>query len=272
MAHWIIFTDLDGTLLHHETYDFKAAEPALEKIRALNIPLIINSSKTANEIRKFCQKMHLNSAFITENGACIYIPESEQKNPKNSYQEIILGIPYITITTLLAELRDKYDFKFQGFNDLSISQLIELTGLNQNEASDAKQRSASEPILWQDTENQKQLFKQLLQQNQLRLVKGGRFDHVMGHNDKSTAMAWLLDNYYTDTQMNTIALGDSPNDMAMLEQADLSAVIRKPDGNYMSICKNPAQVYYAKQSAPDGWQESIDFLLAKLNLQESLNE
>ncbi len=272
MTDWIIFTDLDGTLLHHETYAFEAAESALAKIRVLNIPLIINSSKTAAEIRKFCQKLHLNSAFITENGACIYLADLKYKTDKPKYQKVILGTPYHEIITTLTSLREQYHFNFQGFNDFSAPKLAQLTGLSQNEAKDAKQRSGSEPILWQDTETRKQLFEQLLEQKQLRLVQGGRFDHVMGHNDKAKAMAWLLDKLFKNSPPKTLALGDSPNDLAMLEQAEFSAVICKPDGSHLKIQKHPDQIYYARQCAPEGWQESIDFVLAKLNLQESYHE
>jgi len=46
----LVFTDLDGTLLTHEGYSWQPAAPALERLRQLDIPLILNSSKTAAEI------------------------------------------------------------------------------------------------------------------------------------------------------------------------------------------------------------------------------
>lgn len=46
----VIFTDLDGTLLDHETYSFAAAGEALEALTRENIPLILCSSKTRAEI------------------------------------------------------------------------------------------------------------------------------------------------------------------------------------------------------------------------------
>ena len=48
--HLIIFSDLDGTLLDHDDYRWQAADPALARLRAANIPLVLNSSKTVPEI------------------------------------------------------------------------------------------------------------------------------------------------------------------------------------------------------------------------------
>ena len=46
----IVFTDLDGTLLDHETYSLEPARPALDRLASEGIPLILASSKTAAEI------------------------------------------------------------------------------------------------------------------------------------------------------------------------------------------------------------------------------
>lgn len=42
----ILFSDLDGTLLDHDTYDWSPAQPALKQLAALEVPLVLTSSKT----------------------------------------------------------------------------------------------------------------------------------------------------------------------------------------------------------------------------------
>ena len=49
----IVFTDLDGTLLDHHTYDYSPALPALAKLQEKQIPLVFCTSKTAAEIISF---------------------------------------------------------------------------------------------------------------------------------------------------------------------------------------------------------------------------
>ena len=50
MWDYIIFTDLDGTLLDHRTYTYEPALEALSVIKSHQIPLILTSSKTKAEI------------------------------------------------------------------------------------------------------------------------------------------------------------------------------------------------------------------------------
>ena len=71
----IIFTDLDGTLLDHNTYSFKKAFPALRIIKKKKIPLIICTSKTKGEIEHYRKKLKNNHPFVSENGGAIFIPK-----------------------------------------------------------------------------------------------------------------------------------------------------------------------------------------------------
>ncbi|MCG7852909.1 MAG: HAD hydrolase family protein, partial [Methanosarcinaceae archaeon] len=47
---YVVFTDLDGTLIDHDTYSYKAARPALAALKKQGIPLIFCTSKTRAEI------------------------------------------------------------------------------------------------------------------------------------------------------------------------------------------------------------------------------
>lgn len=75
MANLIIFTDLDGTLLHPMTYSFEEAMPALKLCRERGIPLILCSSKTRAEIEVYRQRLKNEHPFIPENGGGIFIPK-----------------------------------------------------------------------------------------------------------------------------------------------------------------------------------------------------
>jgi len=72
----IVFTDLDGTLLDHHTYDYSPALPALAKLQERQIPLVFCTSKTAAEMIPFRTEIENVDPFIVENGGGTYIPES----------------------------------------------------------------------------------------------------------------------------------------------------------------------------------------------------
>ncbi len=50
-ASFIVFSELDGTLLDAKTYRFDAARPTLELLRTRGIPLVLCSSKTRREMK-----------------------------------------------------------------------------------------------------------------------------------------------------------------------------------------------------------------------------
>ena len=260
MRNWLIFTDLDGTLLDHDNYSFSQALPALEKVNRLNIPLIINSSKTYVEIKDIRQKMHNNWAFAVENGAAVFLPQGELSGDDSRMEQFILGKPLAELLNIIHRLREQGGFSFKGFYDFSVEELMMETGLTANEAVQAKQRLASEPLKWLDSVKNLTIFKQQLEAEGLQLIQGGRFLHVMGKNDKSLAMAWLLNKFTQQQKIQTIALGDSENDAKMLEQADYAGVISKDDGSYLGLNKSPERVIYSQHPASLGWQEVMDEL------------
>ena len=76
MPNFVIFSDLDGTLLDHNTYSFDAAKQALESIEDKEIPLILCTSKTRGEIEYYRELINNKHPFISENGGGIYIPDN----------------------------------------------------------------------------------------------------------------------------------------------------------------------------------------------------
>ncbi len=74
MSAYLIFTDLDGTLLDHDTYGYGDALPALELVKKRNVPLVLCTSKTREETSELRDELGLSHPFITENGGGIFIP------------------------------------------------------------------------------------------------------------------------------------------------------------------------------------------------------
>jgi mannosyl-3-phosphoglycerate phosphatase len=72
----IVFSDLDGTLLDHETYSYEKAKNSLELLKKEEIPLILCTSKTRGEIEFWREKIDNKDPFISENGGGIFVPRS----------------------------------------------------------------------------------------------------------------------------------------------------------------------------------------------------
>ena len=67
----MVFTDLDGTLLDHDSYSFEAAELALAALEQRNIDVVPVTSKTMVELSPIMTALGLSGAAIAENGAVI---------------------------------------------------------------------------------------------------------------------------------------------------------------------------------------------------------
>jgi mannosyl-3-phosphoglycerate phosphatase family protein len=267
----IIFTDLDGTLLD-ETYCFAAAQPALRRIKELAIPLVLCSSKTRREIEHYREKLGNCHPFISENGGGIFIPEGyfpdesviEKYSPvsEKGYRIIRLGTPYGELRKVLGELREK-GFNITGFGDLSTDELAKHTGLSPAEALLCQERDFDEPFLFHDDEEQREALFRAIREKGLFTTQGVYY-HLLGDNDKGKAVRILSElfriRYGTIT---TIALGDSPNDLPMLDCVDFPVAVQRPDGRQHPSLAVP-NLFKAEGIGPRGWNSAVLDLLARL--------
>ncbi len=137
------------------------------------------------------------------------------------------------------------------------------TGLARPQAIQASQRRASEPILWKDTEGNFDAFAQALSSHGISLLRDGRLIHLMGNGDKAGGLLAVVDlfrRYFPDTLWTSIALGDGPNDLQMLNAADAAAVIPSPHGGPLLKSCN-LHVFNASVPGPAGWNEAIRYFL-----------
>jgi len=267
MKKLLVFTDLDGTLLDHHNYDYSAAKPALQRLADLQFPLIFNSSKTIAEMQPFAQQLTLHHPIIAENGSVVVCPQGYFLTLSST--TTYFGCDYQQITNTLQSLRTEFGFNFTGFNDMSVEEVMAHTGLEHKAAQRARTRLSSEPLLWQQDEGALAEFKDQLSHHGLTLTRGGRFFHVMRPINKSHAMAWLLKQYQLlqpQTHWITVALGDSHNDVQMLQAADISVLIHNPAGSApdVSLITN---IILPTSSGPTGWCEAINMIIDQ-NIEE----
>ncbi|NWF75537.1 MAG: HAD-IIB family hydrolase [Nitrospirae bacterium] len=273
MRNIIIFTDLDGTLLDHSTYSFEAAVPALNKIKEMNIPLVVCSSKTKREIELYRQKLNNNHPFISENGGGIFIPkdyfrfEIADSGFKiveiDNYLIIRLGAEYNELRNAIGELR-KAGFKIMGFGDMTVEEISKLTGLDDQEAIMAKERDFDEPFVFEGNKEEMASLFESIRAKGLRHTQG-EFFHIIGDSDKGRAVKILIELYrrlFND--LLTVAIGDSLNDVPMLEVVDYPIIVQRLKGNYDSQIKI-SNLIKAEGIGPIGWNNAILKILSVLN-------
>jgi len=243
----IIVTDLDGTLLDHHCYGFEPARPLLEKLGGIGIPVVANTSKTRAEWQHLAAQLENHDAFVVENGSAIYLPDGEC---------VVFGEKRETILEMLRGLRDRYDF--EGYADWNVNGIAERTGLEPDDAARSADREFSEPLIWMGTDAEKARFCEELEEKGLNTLQGGRFLHVLGQTDKGKAVDFLRGRVPGKPTM--IALGDSPNDIAMLKAADIGIVIATPTGKILDF-QSDNRIIRSTLQGPEGWAETLSPLI-----------
>ncbi len=262
---WVVFTDLDGTLLDADTYRYDAAQPALQRLRELAIPLIICTSKTRAEVEPLRAELGNKDPFIVENGGALYIPEGYFHSPmsgagkRHGYRVIEMGVRYPWLRKGLRRIEQEAGVSLTGFGDMTIERVAEATGLARPEAERAREREYDEPFLAVDD----RLFQSVCEAARrlgLTVIRGGQFFHLVGGIDKGRACRSLIDCYRREWQaVSSAGIGDNFNDVPMLESVDRSFLVERPGGGHADC--DVAGLTRVQGVGPAGWAAAIEQLL-----------
>lgn len=243
----VVFSDLDGTLLDHNDYDFTPARPALDRLAALQVPLVLASSKTAAEIAPLQAALGLGKTpAIVENGAAIFWPDEPRW----------AGDGYQSLRATLALLPPVLRRQFIGFGDMDTEAVAEVTGLDPESAGRARQRQHSEPGVWTGSPADERAFIAALARHGIFSRRGGRFLTLSQGATKADRLAELARALGADT---TLALGDAPNDAEMLEAADHGVIVRNDHGPGIPPLagEKTGRITRTARQGPAGWNEAV---------------
>lgn len=267
----VIFTDLDGTLLDHDTYEWNAANPALKRCKHFGIPIIPVSSKTRAEIEVFQQASGMSGPFISENGGGVYFPkENFPEMPEGAVSDEnlwrwSLGLPYDVLVHALKEIREDLGWVMRGFSDMTPEEISNYTGLDLKTARLAAIREYDEPfILVEPAQEDVSAIEEAAEERGLQITKGGRFYHIHGKKDKGEAVKRVILWYkVSQPRLISIALGDSPIDFSMLEQVNHPVLIRSRT-RYAGLKDRISGLTITEETGPKGWNSAVMDILDKI--------
>ncbi|MGD9898101.1 MAG: HAD-IIB family hydrolase [Calditrichaceae bacterium] len=263
--NWLIFTDLDGTLLDVDTYSF---DPAIESLRYLknrDIPVIPCTSKTHIEVLEICKKCGLSGPLIVENGSAVFFRKEYFKvktggvSYDNEYDVLVLGQTYDLIIKFFGRIKRKFDLSLKGFHEMAPEEIAHYTGLSVSDSELAKTRLYSEPFVFLKNPGNLDLLQNFVEKNGFRLLRGNRFYHLIGNTDKGIAVKKLISLYRLssgDTTFSTIGIGDSMNDRELLLATDYAVLVKKKTGLHQSGIHHK-NLLLTNNIGPAGWNEAI---------------
>lgn len=256
----VLFTDLDGTLLHLQTYSADAARPALQRLNRKRVPLVFCTSKTRAEVEFWRKELENKHPFIVENGAAVYIPEGyfdfpiEEGVERDGYRVIEFGRPYAELVEGLRAASRESGCRVLGFADMSVEEVSARTLLPLEQAALAKRREYDEPfeIIGVGTHT----LLNAIHARGMQWTRGDRFYHITGHNDKANAVRALTQLYrQAHKEVATVGIGDGHNDVSFLSAVDRPIVIHS---RFAVALKRAVPHSTVTQSpGPHGWNEAV---------------
>ena len=183
-----------------------------------------------------------------------------RKKMKN-YLVIELGTDYDSLRKVIADIRQSASINLVGFGDMSNEEVSKDTGLALAAAKLAKKREYDEAFKLLDEERADEL-REMISSRNLNCTQGGRYWHLMGDNDKGKAVQVLME-LFRQAAPNTISvgLGDSQNDLPMLQAVDIPFLVQKPGAFHDQNISDP-QINRVEGVGPVGWNRAILNLLS----------
>ena len=241
----------------------------LRKLEKQGIPVIPVTSKTMAELLPLRKQLANRHPFIIENGAAICIPQDYfSSKPANAvavdnFWVLKNSASRRTWLELLEHNSEHFCGEYQTFdsifNQQGVEGIAELTGLSSDMATLANQREYSEPVHWTGTTARKKLFIQKMQSEGATVLQGGRFLSIGGDADKGRAMLQLHSLYLQQveqTNCETLAIGDSGNDISMLEQASSALIIKSRNHSPPQLTRTDNTVI-STLTGPAGWAAGV---------------
>ncbi|MEM8894151.1 MAG: HAD-IIB family hydrolase [Bacteroidota bacterium] len=266
MSRKLLFTDLDGTLLELDSYSPELSIPAIRKLQQHQIPVIFCSSKTKAEQLELRAELGIKDPFIVENGSAIFIPHGYFNEVlvdhvvKEDYVVVELGKSADDILSTIQEYRSKFPLDLMGYEDLSLPEIMEITGLDQDGAREASTRDYSETFIKGNFEDVDfHHFCLAMDLRGMACVRGSKYVTIMGkYADKGKAVKILSELFAVNwkSKVSTAAVGDSGNDQPMLEAVDQPFLVKKPSNQWHEMEVNSLQ--QVDGVGPIGWQIVVD--------------
>jgi len=266
-SRYVLFTDLDGTLLDHQTYSWAGAREALAELEQRGVPLVFCTSKTRSEVEMLRRKVRNAHPFITENGGGVFIPQGyfPRRIPGETrvgrYHCLALGRPYEDVVEAMQAIAKQAGADVVGFHQMTAHEVADNTGLTLAEAELARKRDFDEPFFFAGGNAKAEAtFLQAARQRGLEVTRGGRFWHLFSGSDKGKAVRRLFDLYRQGAhhKLRSVALGDSANDLPLLAAADQAFLLPRPDGSFdAEVLEKLPRVARGAAPGSQGWNAAV---------------
>ena len=258
----LIFTDLDGSLLHRDTFKFDEIKDYINQLLSKSIYIIPNTSKTEREILEFNNELGSSLPFISENGAVIKGLDLIHSNlPK----ELVLSKEKDSLIKIFQEsVSIDFQNKCKWLSEMDKKNQSLIFGLKDEKLNMALDRKYSVPFIFKGTKSEKKELSIIVKKKGLALQEGGRVINLTDKVNKAKALQVFVRFFKKNNKnIKTIAVGDNYNDLDMLKTSDYPCLVFNDKFTLDQIPIN--DLITTNKPSPEGWADVIKMALVKIN-------
>jgi len=168
---------------------------------------------------------------------------------------IEFGEHYDKLVKALQQASKKSRCALKAFHSMTVEEISTSCQLSLERAAFAREREYDEPFEIMDLGAKEELLDAIERQGK-RWTQGDRFYHILGNNDKSAGVQFLVRLYRRSyPNVVTIGLGDGLNDASFLKLVDMPIIVRSHQSE--TLKSQLPQGYLTKRFGPEGWNEAI---------------
>ena len=261
----VIFTDLDGSLLHRDTFKFDTIKDYIKSLVNKGVIIIPNSSKTEKEIEKFNEELGINLPYISENGSSIH---GLNLITSNFPDKLILSREKEELFKIFEnKVPEELKVKCLQVSKMSKKQQENILGQKDVKLKDALNRKYTLPFLFKGDKNEKNKLLKVLNSNSLTLQEGGRVLNLCDNINKVKSMNRVIKILKkTEDKIKTIAVGDNYDDLDMLKSCDIPCLVF--NDQFIQEQINIDNLIFSNKPSPEGWADVIKMALEKLGFND----
>lgn len=247
MKPYVVFTDLEGSLLDAVTRDFSPADPVLKKLRAAHVPVIPVSTKTLDELVPLAIGLGVTDAMIVESGSAI------ARFTLNGWQLEACAAPAETLLDVIREIEDQSGAELTVYSALPYDEAARLSGLSGESLIRSANRQFDEPFVLE----RGNIEDVIAAANAMGFAvqRSRRFYHLLKECDEGEAFTRLREELGCDV---AVGLGDAPIDAGFLSRSDVAVIIPRVDGlPDAELVEKVPHARVAHAPGPVGWAAAV---------------
>ena len=147
----------------------------------------------------------------------------------------------------------------QALDDLNADDAHRLLGLQGDALRQAQRRQCSVPFVSPTDPASRDKLLSLAAQRRLSVVQGNRLGHLLGLDVSKGKALQRLKQYLGCPDVKVLGLGDSPNDLPLLDASDCAVVVPGANGPHPALKPGLDAGLYQLAPAPHGvgWSAAV---------------